>query len=121
MEAREVCIPNIGPRERRRRLIGGGCLLALGAIAAALLLGFDARRAWRIVVLVPVWGGALGLLQVREKTCVALAARGVQNMDDGEETIDDPLVLAQMRRQARKVHTRAALLAVVVTAAIVAV
>jgi hypothetical protein len=121
MKAREVCIPNIGPRERRRRLIGGAGLLALGAIAAALLLGFGVQRAWRILVLLPVWGGALGLLQAREKTCIALAARGVRNMDGGDETIDDPLVLAQMRRQARRVYTRAALLAVVVTAAIVAV
>jgi hypothetical protein len=93
----------------------------LGAIAAALLLGFGARRAWRIVVFLPMWAGALGLLQVREKTCVALAARGVQNMDGGDETVNDPSVLAQVRRQARKVHTRAALLAVVVTAAIVAI
>jgi hypothetical protein len=117
---RRGCIPNIGPRQRRRRLIGGAGLLALGAIAAALLLGFGAQRAWRILVLLPVWGGALGLLQVREKTCVALAARGVRNMDGGDETIDDPVVLAQMRRQARRVHTRAALLAVVVTAVVVA-
>jgi hypothetical protein len=121
MEAREVCIPNIGPRERRRRLIGGAGMLALGAIAAALLLGFDAQRAWRIVVLLPVWGGALGLLQFGERTCVALAAHGMQNMDGGDEAIDDPLVLAQVRRQARKVHIRAALLAVVVTAAVVAI
>jgi hypothetical protein len=121
MEAREVCIPNIGPRERRRRLVGGVGLFALGAIAAALLLTFGAGRAWRTLLFLPLWGGALGLLQVREKTCVALAARGLQNMDGGDEAIDDPLVLAQMRRQARRVHTRAALLAVIVTAAIVAV
>jgi hypothetical protein len=121
MEAGEVCIPNIGPRERRRRLIGGAAMLALGGIAAAVLLGFGTERAWRVVVFLPIWGGALGLIQVREKTCVALAARGEQNMDRGDETIDDPVVLAQMRRQASKVHIRAALLAVVVTAAIVAV
>jgi hypothetical protein len=121
MEARDVCIPNIGPRERRRRLIGGVGLFVLGAMAAALLIGFGAGRAWRIAVFLPLWGGALGLLQVREKTCVALAARGVQNMDGGDEAITDPSVLAQMRRQARRVHTRAALLAVAVTAGIVAI
>jgi hypothetical protein len=121
MEARQACIPNIGPRERRRRLVGGVGLSALGAIAAALLLGFGAARGWRIVLFLPLWAGALGLLQVRERTCVALAARGVQNMDGGDETIEDPLVLAQVRRQARRVHTRAALLAAAVTAAILAV
>lgn len=42
-------------------------------------------------------------------------------MDGGDEAIDDPLVLAQVRRQARKVQTRAALLAVVVTAALAAI
>ncbi len=121
MEARDVCIPNIGPRERRRRLIGGIGMFALGAIATALLLGFGAQRAWRIVVILPIWAGAVGVFQVREKTCVALAKRGVQNMDGGDQAIDDPAVLAQMRRQARKVHTRAALLAVVVTALVLAI
>lgn len=58
MEAPDVYIPNIGPRERRRRLIGGAGMLALGAIAAALLLRFGAQRAWRIVVLLAVRGGA---------------------------------------------------------------
>jgi hypothetical protein len=120
MEA-DVCIPNIGPRERRRRLVGGAGMSALGVMAAALLLGFGAARGWRIVVFLPLWGGALGFLQVREQTCVALAARGVQNMDGGDEAIADPLVLAQVRRQARKVHARAALLAAAITAAILAV
>jgi hypothetical protein len=121
IEARDLCIPNIGPRERRRRLIGGAVSLALGVIAAALLLGFGAQRAWRIVVFLPVWAGALGLFQAKERTCVALAARAVQNMDGGDEAINDPLVLAQMRRQARRVHTRTIVLAVLVTAAILAV
>jgi hypothetical protein len=121
MEAGDVCIPNIGPRERRRRLIGGVGVFAFGAIAAALLIAFGVQRAWRIALFVPMWGGALGLLQVKEKTCVALVARREQNLDGGNEAVDDPEVLAQMKRQARKVHVRAVLLALAITTAILAV
>ena len=45
-----------------------------------------------------------------------LASRGLRDMDDGPEAIDDPEELAQVRRQARRVQGEAALLAVVVTA-----
>jgi len=41
-------------------------------------------------------------------------------MDDGEQTIDDAEVLAQVRRQARKVLLQAVASALVVTAIIVA-
>jgi hypothetical protein len=49
---------------------------------------------------------------------VGLAARGARNMDNGIEEIKDEAVLRQVRKQARIVNIRSALLAAVLTIAI---
>jgi hypothetical protein len=112
----DQCIPNIGPRERRRRLVGGFIFLAIAAGVAASLVWFEAPRSWRLLVFLPAWAAALGFFQVSEKTCVALAARGLKNMDAGDEPIADPTDLKRIRAQSRSVHIRAALSAAVVAA-----
>jgi hypothetical protein len=110
------CIPNIGPRERRRRLVGGIALLLVAACVGASLVWFGAPRPWRLLVFLPAWAGALGVFQVTAKTCVALAARGLRNMDEGDAEITDPSELEQVRAQSRQVHIRAALSAAVIAA-----
>ena len=83
--------------------------LLVAASMAAGLLWFDVPRLWRVVVFIPLWASAIGLFQVREKTCVALAARGLRNLDAGDEAIADPRELEQVRRQSRRVHAKALL------------
>jgi hypothetical protein len=51
---------------------------------------------------------------------VGLASRGQRDMDSGPEDISDPDELAQVRRQARKVHLQALVLALALTALAVA-
>ena len=67
MEA-NVCIPNIGPEQRRIRLVSGlvgyGIVLLAGA---GLLLG-GAPRVWRLLLIFPLLLGQLGVQQAREKT-----------------------------------------------------
>ena len=64
----DVCVENIGPRERRRRAVFGLLALAVGlALAAALVLA-GAARAWRLVLFLPFAGSAAGFLQAHEKT-----------------------------------------------------
>jgi hypothetical protein len=46
---------------------------------------------------------------------VNLAARGARDMDTGVEQIQDDAVLAQVRRQARKVQIESAITAAVLT------
>jgi hypothetical protein len=46
---------------------------------------------------------------------VALASRGLRNMDSGEEKIEDANELAHVRVQARKVYLQSALFAIAVT------
>ena len=109
------CIPNIGPRERHRRLIVGIAMFAIAAIVAAALVIFGAPRAWRLFILFPTWVGAIGVFQVKEKTCVALAARGLRNLDQGDERITDAIELQHVRTQSRRVHIESALFALAVT------
>lgn len=52
---------------------------------------------------------------------MALASRGLRDMDRGPEPISDEAELATVRAQARRIHLQAALVAVVVTVVLVAV
>lgn len=61
-------LQNIGPGERRRRLVGGLVGLGGAAAIAAFLMAIDASPGWRVVTGVPLWLGLLGVLQSRTKT-----------------------------------------------------
>jgi hypothetical protein len=111
--------PNIGPRERQRRLVGGLFFLAIAICVAGCLLLFNAPRPWRLLVFLPTWAAAIGFFQVSARTCVALAARGLKNMDTGDEEIRDPRELDRVRAQSRAVHIRAAVTGVVVAAVLI--
>lgn len=63
-----VCIANIGPRERRKRMRFGVALLTVGAALAVFLWVLGAHRPWRLALFLPLWAGAIGIFQAREKT-----------------------------------------------------
>ena len=106
---------NIGPRERRKRRLLGIVSLTVAVGVAFVLVAFGAPRWSRLVVFFPLWMAGLGLLQAREKTCIALAARGVCNMDAGEETVQDEVLAAKLREKAASVHKRSLLVAAAIT------
>jgi hypothetical protein len=93
----------------------GIAALAAGAGLAFALVASGVPWWTRAVVFFPVWLAALGLLQAREQTCVALAARGVCNMDDGEVPIEDESAARELRDKARRINHRAMLVAALVT------
>ena len=64
----QVCIANIGPRERRQRLISGTVMLALGICIAAVLVVSHLPALWRLPLILLFYGGASGVFQWREKT-----------------------------------------------------
>ncbi len=66
--AGQVCIANIGPRERRRRLMSGIVILALGVGIAAILVVTHISPLWRLPLFLLFYGGASGVFQWREKT-----------------------------------------------------
>jgi hypothetical protein len=108
---------NIGPRQRRLRVVIGLVLLAVAAASAAALGLEPATRPYRALVFVPLLLGCISLLQVRAGTCVSLAARGKKNLDDGEVLVADPAERRQLTAQARGVMLQAAALAGLMTAA----
>ncbi len=66
--ASDVCIPNIGPKERRRRLYSGLIALALAAVIGAGLFAIGAGRWWRLGLFLFFYAGMAGVFQWREKT-----------------------------------------------------
>jgi hypothetical protein len=63
-----VCIINIGPRQRRRRMRWGIAAFVLTGILAIFLITAGVPRAARLILLLPFWTGALGVFQARGKT-----------------------------------------------------
>ncbi|HMN26609.1 MAG TPA: hypothetical protein PKE45_00535 [Caldilineaceae bacterium] len=64
----EVCIANISPRERRKRLNAGLVMLAVSGALLAALVAFDAAWWWRLLLFPVLYGAAAGIFQWREKT-----------------------------------------------------
>ena len=106
---------NIGPREQRKRRLLGMVALTVGVATAFLLVVYGAPRWSRAVIFFPIWIAGLGLLQAREKTCIALAARGTCNMDDGEVSLGDANLIGQLRAKARALNRRATITALAAT------
>ncbi len=106
---------NIGPGERRKRRLLGIVALTVGVATGFVLVVMDAPRPSRAVVFFPVWLAGLGLLQAREKTCIALAARGTCNLDAGEEPIEDGDLIEQLRIKSRLINRRALFTAAAIT------
>jgi hypothetical protein len=63
-----MTIPNIGPRERRKRMLFGAGFLMIGVLAAAALIAGGVPRAWRLLLVAPFWAAGLGLFQARGRT-----------------------------------------------------
>ena len=66
-EASAVCIANIGPGGRRRRLKLGALALGVGVAIGVALFAAGVPRVWRLFLLLPLWLGALGFFQARDK------------------------------------------------------
>ncbi len=67
-EEGSVCIPNISPPERRKRLGFGAITLTVGLLVLGGLLGTGAERWWRLAVFPLFWGAGSGFFQWRDKT-----------------------------------------------------
>lgn len=106
---------NIGPREQRKRRLMGIVFLTIGVSLAFLLVVLEAPRAARLIIFFPIWLAGLGFFQSRAKICVAHAARGTCNLDDGDRPLGDKSLDGELRRQAKTINLRALLTAGVIT------
>jgi hypothetical protein len=63
-----VCIANIGPGERRRRLMFGIATLAASVVISFLFVFYGVRPVFRLPLFIPLFAGALGFFQARDRT-----------------------------------------------------
>lgn len=63
-----VCIANIGPGERRKRLRFGIVAFGVSVAIGALLVATGVRAVWRLSLVLPLFVAGLGYFQARDKT-----------------------------------------------------
>lgn len=68
MNAGESGIVNIGPREGHNRLVFGVIALVLSLVISAIFVIEGVRPIWRLTLFVPLFAGALGFFQARDRT-----------------------------------------------------
>jgi hypothetical protein len=64
----EACVPNISPRERLKRLIGGVIPFVIALAILTWLISTNADRLWRLPLFFLFVGTASGYFQWRDKT-----------------------------------------------------
>jgi hypothetical protein len=64
----EVCIANISPLERQKRLRFGITQFAITLVILGVMLAFGVDRLWRLPLLFLFWASAVGYFQARDKT-----------------------------------------------------
>ena len=64
----EVCISNISPRERLKRLIGGVIPFGIAVIILTWQISTDVNRLWRLPLFLLFVAAASGYFQWRDKT-----------------------------------------------------
>ncbi len=92
----EAC--NIGPRGARRRMILGVPLILVGVVGSFFTKSF----LWQVVAFM----GFLSFYQATARTCVALASRGVRNMDEKTEYLERSDEIAFFQRRARTIYMK---------------
>ncbi len=84
---------NIGPWEIRRRRAFAITGFAIAAVMFIVLVAVGAPTWTRLLLLLPLWGGAFSWLQARRRFCAAFAMAGIANFGEGEGTrrpVQDP-------------------------------
>lgn len=116
---------NIGPSQRRLRMVLGIATLALGAAAAALLIAGGADLSWRLLLAIPFATGAMTYLEGRRGVCPLTAERGRRNLisllSAGGERIADRGTVARLRQRGRRLSLGGTLIGLALTAAVMAI
>lgn len=67
-EPADVCIPNISPAERKKRMNFGILQLVITFIILAAMLAFGADKLWRLPLFAMFSSGAVSIFQALDKT-----------------------------------------------------
>jgi hypothetical protein len=114
-----VC--NIGPAEIARRRMAGHLGLAVGVVAAILLVALGLPHLLRLILFVPAAGSASGYLQAVLHFCAGFGSRGIYNfgpLGSVHEVVDQS---ARSRDRIKSLQISLAACAIGAAVAIVAV
>jgi hypothetical protein len=67
-DGEEVCVANISPIERQKRLRFGITQFVITLAILGIMLAFGVDRLWRLPLLLLFWAAAVGYFQARDKT-----------------------------------------------------
>jgi len=67
-ESEEVCIANISPLERQKRLRFGIRQFIFALLISGVLIGLHLNPLWRLSLLLLFWTAAVGFFQAYDKT-----------------------------------------------------
>ena len=67
-ETEEVCIANISPLERQKRMRFGIQQFVTTLVILSILLILNVNPLWRLPLLLMFWAAAVGYFQARDKT-----------------------------------------------------
>lgn len=93
---------NIGVAESKKRVGLGIAAFAVGLSLGAVFYWMGVPRQWRVFLFLPFFASMIGFFQAKKKLCVVLAQRGVRDMDQGEERIENPSEASLLRRESFK-------------------
>jgi hypothetical protein len=68
MSEAPVCAGNIGPRERRKRVVIGSLSLVVALGLYVMLIALQVERIWRLPLFLPIWFWLLAWLEARGST-----------------------------------------------------
>jgi hypothetical protein len=91
-----VC--NIGPAERAQRRRSGIVASLLTMVLLVVLLGIDAPKGWRLLLILPAAGAASGFLQDAFHFCAGFGMKGLYNVVNSAG-ITDNVDLEEFRRK----------------------
>lgn len=101
----------------RRRMVGIVGVIIFGVIAVDLVT-LSISHWWRLILAIPAFIAAVGLLQARSKFCVGYGSAGLQNADEGSATaaaVTDTTALGKDKQKARQINLQSACIALVIT------
>lgn len=111
----DTCIANIGGAERSRRLRFGIITFLFASVILLVLVLTGQDRWFRLPLGLLFAAAAGGYFQWADKTCVALTKKGVRNMGEHEEVVNNASEMAQLKWQANRVQIKAAIAGLVAT------
>jgi hypothetical protein len=110
----ELC--NIGFRGQKQRYFLAMMMYICSFVLLVWMIVTEASAWLRMLLFIPLFIGALGYFQARDKTCVHLAARGMKSVHNGQvERIEDPRLNKQLQQRAASVWLKSVVTAIVIT------